>query len=77
MLPQPGISKDGTHAPLEAKKPAATADANSIGKNGKTMPLAKQPGGGDKNLATSQQDVQAQQQGDKTAAAQADKNCTE
>jgi hypothetical protein len=36
------------------------------------MPLAKQEGGGDKNLATSQQDAEAQQEGDKTAAAKAD-----
>jgi hypothetical protein len=36
------------------------------------MPLAKKEGGGDPNLATSQQDVQAQQKGDKTAMAKAE-----
>lgn len=64
-----GISKDGTHAPLEAPKTEAEQLAN---KDGKTMPLATEEGGGDKNLATSQQDVEAQQHGDKTAAAQAE-----
>jgi len=77
MQPQTGISKDGTHAPLEANKAGTPADTNGVRKDGQTMPLANQQGGGDKNLAMSQQDVQAQQQGDKTAAAQADKNCTE
>jgi hypothetical protein len=38
------------------------------------MPLANQEGGGDKDLATSQEDVAAQQKGDKTAAAKADEN---
>ena len=35
-------------------------------------PLAPEEGGGDKNLATSQQDIEAQQKGGQTAAAQAD-----
>jgi hypothetical protein len=35
------------------------------------MPLANSPGGGDKNLATSQQDAQAQQKGGQSAAAAA------
>jgi hypothetical protein len=39
------------------------------------MPRATKEGGGNKNLATSQQDVEAQQQGEKTAAAQAKDNC--
>ncbi|MHA6643431.1 hypothetical protein [Mesorhizobium sp. A623] len=66
-----GISKDGTHAPLE--KPKAENDANNaVKKDGNTMPLATEEGGGDKNLATSQQDVEAQQQGDQTAAAKVD-----
>ena len=65
-----GISKDGTHAPLEA--PDQQAKANSVQKDGKSMPLATQEGGGNKDLATSQQDVEAQQQGDKTAAAEAE-----
>lgn len=43
-------------------------------KEGNTMPLASQQGGGNKDLATSAQDVEAQQQGGKTAAAQADEN---
>ena len=68
-----GISKDGTHAPLET--PDRTADANKAQKDGQTMPLATQEGGGNKDLATSQQDVEAQQQGDKTAAAKADDAC--
>jgi hypothetical protein len=77
MQAHTGISKDGSHAPLEANKPGTPANPNVIRKDGTTMPLAKQEGGGDKNLATSQQDVQAQQQGDKTAAAKAEKDCTE
>ena len=44
-------------------------------KDGTTMPLATKEGGGNKNLATSQQDVEAQQQGEKTAAAHAKDNC--
>jgi hypothetical protein len=60
------IAKDGTHAPLEAAKAAEPA-----AKDGGTMPLESQEGAGNKDLATSQQDVEAQQQGDKTAAAQA------
>lgn len=40
------------------------------------MPLATEEGGGNKDLATSQQDVEAQQDGEKTAAAKADDdNC--
>lgn len=72
------IAKDGTHAPLET--PDRTAAENPVKKDGQTMPLANQEGGGNKNLATSQQDVEAQQQGDKTAAAQAEQkqdNCVE
>jgi hypothetical protein len=65
-----GISKDGTHAPLET--PKAGDAGTAVEKDGNTMPLATQEGGGDKNLAASQQDVEAQQQGDKTAAAKAD-----
>jgi len=86
-----GISKDGTHAPLETadsnaqQKPAqkgatqaplATADSNAQQKppqkDGSNMPLATQGGTENKDLAVSQQDVEAQQQGEKTAAAQAD-----
>ena len=68
-----GISKDGTHAPLETTKPG-NGD-KSVAKDGATMPLANEEGGGNKNLATSQQDVESQQEGGKTAAAQADDNC--
>jgi hypothetical protein len=39
------------------------------------MPLATKEGGGNENLATSQQDFEAQQQGEKTAAAWAQDNC--
>ncbi len=67
------IAKDGTHAPMET--PDAQAQAgNPAAKDGKSMPLAGEEGGGDKNLATSQQDVEAQQKGDKTAAAKAEDN---
>jgi hypothetical protein len=38
------------------------------------MPLATQEGGGNKDLATSQQDIEAQQEGEQTAAAKADAN---
>ena len=61
---QAGIAKDGTHAPLETD---ATADAEGsveggpATKDGNTMPLANQEGGGYKNLATSQLDAEALQ----------------
>jgi hypothetical protein len=45
-------------------------------KDGNTMPLANQEGGGNKNIATSQQDVEAQQEGEMTVAAEADANAT-
>src|SRR3954468_5489516 len=68
--PPPGKNKpmaeDGTHAPME-EADNNTASANATKKDGQEMPM-----GADKNLATSQQDVNAQQKGDKTAAAQAD-----
>ncbi|ATU94987.1 hypothetical protein [Phyllobacterium zundukense] len=78
---QQGISKDGTHVPLENGANSKTqTGAASTGtttssttdtaqKDGKTTPLAEQGGGVDKNLATSGQDVMAQQKGEKTAAA--------
>jgi hypothetical protein len=72
-----GISKDGTHAPLESPNSATQDRKDSAQKDGSTMPLATKEGGGDKNLATSQQDVEAQQQGKKTAAAQAEDKCKE
>lgn len=65
-----GIAKDGTNAPMEGAEPGA---ANTPAKDGSTMPLAT-----DKDLATSQQDVEAQQDGEKTAAATAeDDKCKE
>ncbi|MBB2974382.1 hypothetical protein [Mesorhizobium sp. RMAD-H1] len=70
-----GIAKDGSKAPLEkpdGEAAHAHADPNAVQKSGQTMPLADQQGGGNKDLATSQQDVQAQQEGDKTAAAKAE-----
>lgn len=73
--PRGGISQDGTHAPLEASKNNPQAN-NQPQKGGDTMPLATGQGGGNKDLATSQQDVEAQQKHGKTAAAQADQdNC--
>ncbi|MEP9399408.1 hypothetical protein [Mesorhizobium sp. KR2-14] len=68
---QAGISKDGTHAPLETPQRDAGKPAQ---KTGDTMPLASKQGGGNKDLATSQQDVESQQKHGKTAAAQADQN---
>jgi len=58
------------------QSPDSNRDAGKVPpqKEGNTMPLATQQGGGNKDLATSAQDVQAQQQGGKTAAAQADEN---
>ncbi|MDQ6437929.1 hypothetical protein RB623_28080 [Mesorhizobium sp. LHD-90] len=71
------IAKDGTHAPLETPDSQAKA-GNPVAKDGSNMPLAEQEGGGNKDLATSQQDVEAQQHGDKTAAATAeDEKCKE
>ncbi len=73
-----GIAKDGTHAPLEGsagsqvqtQSPTGTtttsaqAAAKSPEKDGANMPM-----GESSNLATSNQDVAAQQKGGKTAAA--------
>lgn len=86
-----GVAKDGTQAPLETDKSASnvtqspggtttnfSADATGggkVAKDGSTMPLATAPGGGDPNLATSQQDIEAQQKGQDTAAAEAKKPC--
>ncbi len=65
-----GIAKDGTRAPMEGSETTQAqknkAAANAPQKEGGTLPLAKNP-----NLATSEQDVVAQQHGDKTAAAKA------
>ena len=69
-----GISKDGTHVPLEGSADTQAGASGGVQKDGNTMPLSV-----DKNLATSNQDVAAQQQGDETAAASAaDKDkCTD
>ncbi|UXN62894.1 hypothetical protein N8E89_09210 [Phyllobacterium sp. A18/5-2] len=85
-----GIAKDGTHAPMEnaansetqtgaASTGTTTTSAEAAKKSGKTTPLAEQGGTVDKNLATSGQDVMAQQKGDKTAAAEGEaaKDCIE
>ncbi|WP_245477537.1 MULTISPECIES: hypothetical protein [unclassified Mesorhizobium] len=70
---QPGIAKDATRAPLETDANAGNRiEGGPANKDANTMPLANQEAGGDKNLATSQQDVEAQQEGEKTAAAKAD-----
>ncbi|WP_165921923.1 hypothetical protein [Rhizobium azibense] len=67
-----GIAKDGAHAPMEGSQTtqaqANAAGANAPQKEGGTLPLAKNP-----NLATSEQDMVAQQHGEKTAAAKARK----
>jgi hypothetical protein len=72
----PPIAKDGTHAPLETQPTDTKSNSQekSAQKDGSTMPLGTQEGGGNKDLATSQQDVEAQQQGDKTAAAKGESN---
>lgn len=81
--PAEGISKDGSVAPLqdaETTVPAATpgeassdtnaASGNQIAKDGTNAPL-ETSAGEDTQKAMSGQDVQAQQQGEPTAAAQA------
>ena len=79
------VSKDGTLAPMQSGSQAAagqttgstgssgqsSAPGQGIAKDGATMPLATSPGGGDKNVATSAQDAQAQQRGGQTASSQA------
>lgn len=72
-----GISKDGSHAPLQSGAGNATpqqgasastgaADTPGVAKDGTEMPVGTDP-----NLATSPQDTQAQSEGGATAAAQA------
>ncbi|MCM2475063.1 hypothetical protein HGO38_16405 [Rhizobium sp. CG5] len=81
--PDGGISKDGTHTPLETQDQAQaqpggavgtttrSSEPNAIQKDGTTVPMAQDP-----NLATSAQDTTAQQKGDRTAAASsADASC--
>jgi hypothetical protein len=79
-----GLAKDGTHAPLETTAAAQAQPGPAVGtttgsqaappspqKDGGQMPMNESP-----NIATSAQDAQAQQKGDKTAAAVAnDKKC--
>ena len=78
------ISKDGTHAPMENKGKAQAQPGPAVGtttsssttsaqaqKDGTNMPMGENP-----DVATSSQDAEAQQKGDKTAAATAqDKKC--
>lgn len=76
---QAGIAKDGTHAPLagdagQVKTESSTGTTTTrkealpetAAKDGKDMPM-----GESSSLATSGQDVAAQQEGEKTAAATA------
>ena len=73
------IEKDGSRAPLETQATGNTetpAHKESAQKDGSTMPLATEEGEGD-NLATSQQDIEAQQHGEKTAAAKAKDDCSD
>ena len=72
------LSAGTAFAACPDKSASTTTDTTrtaGIAKDGSTMPLAGAEGGGDKNLAMSQQDVEAQQKGDKTAAAKADDAC--
>ena len=48
-----------------------SSQGQGISKNGSTMPLSTQPGGGDANIAMSGQDAVSQQHGGQTAAAAA------
>ncbi|WP_457302622.1 hypothetical protein [Phyllobacterium sp. P5_D12] len=50
----------------------SSSEGQTAKKDGQTIPLANKEGGGDPNLATSQQDVNAQQKGDQTAMAKAE-----
>ena len=84
-----GISKDGSLAPLQQPADGsaeagttgtttgpASEQANAAGeiaKDGSTMPMATEPGGGT-DVATSAQDVQRQQEGQPTAAAEGQAN---
>ena len=75
------IAKDGSQAPMEGADLSVEGEPggdNKIAKDGTTMPLAEEPGGGNEDLAVSQQDVEAQQEGEKTAAAAAmDDECVD
>lgn len=73
-----GIEKDGSRAPLETEARAETAGESESGptqKDGGTMPLASSEAEDGNELATSQQDIEAQQEGEQTAAAAAQEDC--
>ena len=76
------VAKDGGRAPLQSGANTSGGGATSgsattgstgqgqgqgVAKDGSTMPLANNPGGGNRNVATSQQDAQSQQRGSQTA----------
>ncbi|MCD2184739.1 hypothetical protein [Rhizobium sp. GN54] len=79
-----GIAKDGTHAPMEGASGSqvetksatgtttTSSDAlpNTAQKHGNAMPMGEST-----DLATSGQDVIAQQKGERTAAAEAQDKC--
>ena len=77
-----GIAKDGTHAPLEqgnvAQEQPGPAEGSTTASSD-TKAASPQKGSGDmpmgesESLATSGQDAEAQQQGEKTASATAQK----
>jgi hypothetical protein len=76
IQPKTGISKDGTHAPLETPDASASAETGTQGqvaKDGNAMPLEE----ANRDIATSQQDVEAQQKGEETAAQMANTDCKE
>ncbi|WP_181707648.1 hypothetical protein [Chthonobacter rhizosphaerae] len=55
-----------------AEDAVTTANADALVKDGSTMPLASNHGGGDPHRATSHQDAVSQQEGGQTAAARSD-----
>ena len=73
----PEVAKDGSMAPLESE-PRANAEqdsADAAQKDGGTMPLSTEEDDGNEDLATSQEDAEAQQEGEQTAAAEAQDEC--
>lgn len=56
----------------QAEDAVTTGNADALVKDGSTMPLAANHGGGDPHRATSMQDAVRQQEGKQTAAAQSD-----
>lgn len=83
----PPIEKDGSNAPLEpeprdaagqqAQDAAGAEDREDlVQKEGGTMPLSSsEEDESGEQIATSQQDIEAQQEGEPTAAAEADEAC--